>query len=283
MNDELLMKFIDGTATSEEVETVLEMLSEDGDAVKEWIQMAKAAQLADSEPSFEVSEEEVLEFVITSLNHDRRKERTNARIVKLPWIVGSSIAIAAVMATFVILPMFRNSIDNDDSIAQLPQDSVEFVPIADSASVESEIPTCREYVADVISKDFEKVDDTHKGEYADAMTNLDDVATAVGGDASFEFKIVHPSKTPYRVKVKNPDKDFVFEWDGHGFMYTELTIVDANGNILIEKILDANVQAFPVKASLLSDKGLLKWIVKVYHSDTSAFMQSGEIEFVSAQ
>lgn len=54
MKDDLLIRFIDGKTTPEEIEAVLEVLSRDGDAAKEWLYMVQGARLAGTKPIQEV-------------------------------------------------------------------------------------------------------------------------------------------------------------------------------------------------------------------------------------
>lgn len=93
MRDELLMRFMDGAATPEEVETVIDMLSKDDNAAKEWMQMVQGARLAGKTPAVEIPEAEALERVSYRMKKPAR----------LPWIIGS-VAAAAALAIMLTLP-----------------------------------------------------------------------------------------------------------------------------------------------------------------------------------
>jgi anti-sigma factor RsiW len=99
MNDDLLMKFIDGTATKEEADLVEAYLSENEDATAELLQMVHASKLAGASPFGQIDRKSAADFVS---RHIAKQEK--AKVVRLKWILGGSIAVAASAA--IILGLF---------------------------------------------------------------------------------------------------------------------------------------------------------------------------------
>jgi anti-sigma factor RsiW len=94
MNDELLMKFIDGKTTPEETEVVVAYLSAHPEEAQEWMQMEVAARLADTRPAVAVSEADAASSVA---------RRVKPKVVRLNWIIS---AVTAVAASVVAVVMF---------------------------------------------------------------------------------------------------------------------------------------------------------------------------------
>ena len=90
MNDDLLMKFIDGTATKEEADLVEAYLSENEDATAELLQMVNASKLAGVPPFGQIDRKSAADFVS---KHIPKQEK--AKVVRLKWILGGSLAVAA--------------------------------------------------------------------------------------------------------------------------------------------------------------------------------------------
>jgi anti-sigma factor RsiW len=90
MNDDLLMKFIDGTATKEEADLVEAYLSENEDATAELLQMVHASKLVGAPPFGQIDRKNASDFVS---KHIPKQER--AKVVRLKWILGGSLAVAA--------------------------------------------------------------------------------------------------------------------------------------------------------------------------------------------
>lgn len=105
MSDELLMKFIDGTATKEEADLVEAYLAENNNETAELLQMIHASKLAGTKPFEQVDGKSAADFVSRHIaKHD------STRVVRLKWILGGSIAVAASVA--IILGV---SVEADDS------------------------------------------------------------------------------------------------------------------------------------------------------------------------
>lgn len=89
----MLMKFIDGTATKEEVDLVEAYLAENENATAELLQMIHASNLVGSQPFEQVDGKRAADFVSRHIaKHD------STRVVRLKWILGGSIAVAATVA-----------------------------------------------------------------------------------------------------------------------------------------------------------------------------------------
>lgn len=94
------------------------------------------------------------------------------------------------------------------------------------------------------------------------------------------FEIIKPAKSPYRVRVQNPEKEFVFEWKMSDAANIRLSIADKNGKVIIDSewILETR---YGIAASDLVDRGELDWTVEVTFNDGSMQRKTGKIELVS--
>ena len=283
MNYDLLMRFIDGTATAEEVETVIEMLSKNDEAAKEWMQLVQAARLADTAPAVPVSEQAAAEFVQKSL---RRK-----KVIRLPLIIGSVAAVAAAVALIITISFSNttsstidNGLNNGLQAGVLPEDTAIYSAPSDTTMEEQRTlhgMKSGEYMAE--TKTVKIVESQKK--------QIDQVNTAGKGEMQFQdtpaitdtavFNVLKPAKSPYRVKVKNLDKDFVFEWEASGVMSMHLVIVSSNGAVLFEKLMYSESRSCPVAAAELTDRGELKWTLTAVFDNDTEIVRDGVIELVS--
>ncbi len=285
MNDELLMKFIDGTATQEEAETVIEELSIDGGAAREWMQIVQAARLADTAPNVEVPENEALEYVSDML---KSHKPTGRKTVRLPWIIGS-LAAAAALALTVIMPYIGGAPEgNGDIVAQVPQDTASVYEPADTCAPFAHEPQKLEYIAEVVEK--EETEQTEIKEDGAPVVSvqrhdtqqLENISTA-GGESVNAFKVVKPARTPYRVRVRNLEKDFVFEWEGSGLKSVELLVKDLDGGVMAERTMAGSQFRCPVPARDMADRGELLWILNAEYDNGTVSTEMGTIEFVTAE
>lgn len=285
MNDELLMKFIDGTATQEEAETVIEELSRDGEAAMEWMQIVQAARLADTAPSVEIPENEALEYVSDKLKTHKPAGR---KTVRLPWIIGS-LAAAAALALTVIMPYVKGTPEgNGDVVAQVPQDTVSVYEPADTCAPFAPEPQKLEYIAEVVEKvETEQTEIKEDGAPVVSVQRHDtqqfeNISTA-GSESMTAFKVVRPARSPYRVKVRNPDKDFIFEWEGSGVKAVALQVKEPDGGVVVEKAMKGSQSRCPVPARDMADRGELLWILKAEYDNGAVSTEMGTIEFVTAE
>lgn len=292
MKDELLMRFIDGTATSEEVKAVMDMLSEDGEAAKEWMQMAHAARLADTDPAMEISELEAERFVLKTLHKTEVKAAGPKRKVRfMPWIL-SGAAVAAAVAVIISFSFIGssgggNGIENDMQADAIPIDTAQTIIQCDT------IPDAR-----LVPEKNEMEDYVAKAEPEEQVTsrknNQEVVSTAGKGIIVFEddmeqeavqasFNVLKPAKTPYRVRVRNIDKDFVFEWKSEYVKHISLMIVDGDGVVLLEKEVVPSESKFPIRAAEFANRGELIWTMTATSDGEKKLIRAGKIEFVIQQ
>lgn len=100
MNDDLLMKFIDGTATKDEADLVEAYLAENEDAADELLQMLRASELAGVAPFEKVDRKSAADFVSRHI-----PKRDRARVVRFRWIMAGCAAAAASVAIIVGLSL----------------------------------------------------------------------------------------------------------------------------------------------------------------------------------
>ena len=296
MRDELLMRFIDGTATPKEVETVMEMLSKDDAAAKEWMQMAHAARLADTPPAVMVSQQEAEKFVQETLHKTEVAAATpSGKVRYMPWIFGG-VAAAAAVALVVSLSFGGgqsgpgNGMNENLQAGLIQEDTVEIIVLEDSVGeapvVSPKTMEVKEYVAHA---DAQPKTDTQEGVVSQKMLT-EDISTAGRGAVEYTenlqeeavepvFNVVKPAKTPYRVRVTNVDKDFVFEWEASGAKGISLVITDSKGVNLMDKMLSPEEGKCPVKAAQLANLGELTWILTASFED-DVQVRTGKIEFV---
>lgn len=289
MKEDLLMRFIDGTATPEEVETVIDMLSRDDDAAKEWMQMANAAGLADTAPAMEISEQEAEKFVLKALHKAEVEAVLPKRKLRfMPWILSGAVVAAAVAV--VISFSFGGSSGGDTGMENnlqadvIPIDTVQNVISCDTVPDTRAVPEkmeIKEYVAK-----------TETEERVTAQKNKQDVVNTAGkGTMVFEddmeqeavqasFNVLKPAKTPYRVRVRNIDKDFVFKWESEYVKHVSLLIIDSDGIVLLEKEIVPSDGRFPIRAAEFANLGELTWTMTATSEDEAKLIHTGKIEFI---
>lgn len=301
MNDELLMRFIDGTATPEEVETVMAYLSKDGEAAKEWLQMVQATRLADTPPAMQVSEQDAERFVLSSLKKSEVMSIPSAskKVRRLPWILsGVAVAAAAAVALVVTLSFngkqsSTNFIENGNLQAEVLPESSTPEPDASNLSGSDSVMILPKEHKSIDSKEYlaeSKADEKTVIKPEAQKMLVEEISTANGAvnyeessDESVmpaEFNVLKPAKSPYRVKVVNKDKDFVFEWECSSVAGVSLTIADSNGVVLLEKTVTPADGKLPVKAAELADRGELTWSMTAVFEDGNKVVRTGKIELV---
>lgn len=288
MKDELLMRFIDGTATPEEVETVMEMLSKDDEAAKEWMQMVNAASLVDTPAPVVVNESDAETFVLNALNRSEAAGvQSSKKLRRLPWIIGGVAAVAAAIA-FVVTLSLNNSSPTPMGNLQAgiaPEDTIVVSAPSDT------IVELQNTVQDIRQQEY-LAETKEENTVVSQKQQIDQVSTAGKGTMTFQdttavsidvpvFNVLKPAKSPYRVKVKNIDKDFVFEWEASCVATMSLVITDSKGVTLMDKSLDPVEGKCPVKAAELADLGELTWILTAVFEDETEVVREGAIELVS--
>lgn len=289
MTDELLIKFIEGKTTPEETEIVLKELSQDGDAAKEWLQMVEGTRLADTKPLMDIDSED---FIAKTLAEKSGKQQTERKTVRLPWMIS---AVAAAAACIAIVVTIMTGIDNG---GQLPSNDIiaegepETEVLIDSASADvndiADIKSSsREMISETISPEVKDAgEEAENFEETEEITGrkiiLDDNTATASQDINPTFEMVKPAKSLYRVKVRNPEKEFVFEWKMNDVRNIRLTIADKEGSVLINKD-NISGNRFGVVASALVDKGELEWTMEVTFNDGSMQKKAGKLELVSVK
>ncbi len=281
MKDDLLIRFIDGKTTPEETQLVINELSQDGDAAKEWMQMVQGARLADTEPLQEIDSEEFIAKTLAAKTVQAEKPR---KVVRLPWIISGITAVAASVAIIATVMMKPSGPAVQDNMIARTVDSTEVLPKEDTVAIE-EVPdikeAARESIADVTPVQKEMEEDVSAEEKPMELTGrkILQERKASSSDAP-SFEMVKPAKTPYRVKVKDPSKEFVFEWKMTDAYSVRLSIADKDGNVIIDNQWISESR-YAVVASDLADKGELDWTVEVTFNDGSIQRKTGKIELVT--
>lgn len=298
MNDDLLIRFIDGKTTTEETEFVLNELSRDGDAAKEWMQMVQGSRLADTDPIVHI---EPGDFIARTLEKGSSVQSRGRKVVRLPWIISGITAVAASIA--VIVTVMVNHDKNDlqqDFVAEVPDTTV-VIPEADSIAKEGTVDIkniSHQAIAEVTEPINEepKLVEPKAEEQVEEQTQpqeqsmelignkmIQDTHTAsVSESKTSSFEIIKPAKSPYRVRVQNPEKEFVFEWKMSDVANIRLSIADKNGRVIIDNEWIVE-NRYGIVASDLVDRGELDWTVEVTFNDGSMQRKSGKIELVSVK
>ncbi|MBQ8573267.1 MAG: hypothetical protein IJ450_00230 [Bacteroidales bacterium] len=298
MNDDLLIRFIDGKTTPEETEFVLNELSRDGDAAKEWMQMVQGSRLADTDPIVHI---EPGDFIARTLEKGSSVQSRGRKVVRLPWIISGITAVAASIA--VIVTVMVNYDKNDlqqDFVAEVPDTTV-VIPEADSIAKEGTVDIkniSHQAIAEVTEPINEepKLVEPKAEEQVEEQTQpqeqsmelignkmIQDTYTAsVSESKTSSFEIIKPAKSPYRVRVQNPEKEFVFEWKMSDVANIRLSIADKNGRIIIDNEWIVE-NRYGIVASDLVDRGELDWTVEVTFNDGSMQRKSGKIELISVK
>lgn len=298
MNDDLLIRFIDGKTTPEETEFVLSELSRDGDAAKEWMQMVQGARLADTKPAQEIFSDE---FIAKTLATKTVQPAKRKRVVSLPWIISGITAVAASVAVIVTVMVNHDNTDIPQNVVAGISDTSVVMQEVDTLATEGVVnikDISHEAIAEVVNQKEEEPKDVEAevDEQVEEKTQpqdqsvelignkiLQDTHTAsVSESEASSLEIVRPAKSPYRVRVQNPEKEFVFEWKMSNASEVRFTITDKDGKVIIDKKWITE-SSYAVVASDLVDKGELDWTVEVAFNDGSMQRKTGKIELVLAK
>ena len=296
MKDELLIRFIDGNTTPEETELVLKELSQDGSAAKEWLQMVQGARLADTDPIINVDSDD---FVAKTLAEKSSAQPERRKTVRLPWLISGITTVAASVA--IIATVMVNNMNPEmqqDFMAEVTDTTV-VVPEADTTVLEDAVDikeVSHQAVADVVEPRDEEhlkspggAEDQSAGQQQAEEPPLelsgrkmiqDSKTSTASQNEVASFEMVRPAKSPYRVRVKNPENEFVFEWKMSDASNIRLSIADKNGKVIIDNewILETR---YGIVASDLVDRGELDWTVEVTFNDGSMQRKTGKIELVT--
>lgn len=283
MNDDLLIKFISGKTTHQETEIVAAYLSEHPQEAQEWLQMEQAARMADKKPAVGIPQAEAQASVAKVLGSVHTTPGTKNRVVRMTWIFGGVAAVAAsvVLALMLIIPADAPSASSATasvSESVIPSTSSSVIPneVEESLLAEANAPAAPviEPVAPSTS--------ASTPENPSLTVSKIEKSTASASTVQTSFNITRPAKTPYRVLVKNPEKDFVFEWEGQGIATVSILIKNSQDGVIYENIVQDAASGCPVKSGLLMDKGELTWILTACFADGSAETKTGIIQLAGS-
>lgn len=283
MNDDLLIKFISGKTTHQETEIVAAYLSEHPQEAQEWLQMEQAARMADKKPAVGIPQAEAQASVAKVLGSVHTTPGTKNRVVRMTWIFGGVAAVAAsvVLALMLIIPADAPSAPSATasvSESVIPSTSSSVIPseVEESLLAEANAPAAPviEPVAPSTS--------ASTPENPSLTVSKIEKSTASASTVQTSFNITRPAKTPYRVLVKNPEKDFVFEWEGQGIATVSILIKNSQDGVIYENIVQDAASGCPVKSGLLMNKGELTWILTACFADGSAETKTGIIQLAGS-
>ena len=283
MNEDLLIKFISGKTTHQETEIVAAYLSEHPQEAQEWLQMEQAARMADKKPAVGIPQAEAQASVAKVLGSVHTTPGTKNRVVRMTWIFGGVAAVAAsvVLALMLIIPADAPSAPSATasvSESVIPSTSSSVIPseVEESLLAEANAPAAPviEPVAPSTS--------ASTPENPSLTVSKIEKSTASASTVQTSFNITRPAKTPYRVLVKNPEKDFVFEWEGQGIATVSILIKNSQDGVIYENIVQDAASGCPVKSGLLMNKGELTWILTACFADGSAETKTGIIQLAGS-
>jgi len=298
MQDELLIRFIDGTCTKEESEKVIEELSNDGNEATEWLQMLAAARLAGSKPVRSVLVAEAKRFVSETMERKIKKRAGYRRIIRLTSV---ATGLCAVAASIVIAVVVRTGNDgnnpesmNMNGLLASSRDSVIYAKpeAGEDRAGTREDKTGLEETKETINpekprKTQEYVDQESVPQSVVSITydshsskdSVDGSQTKPGTlDAERKLEMIRPSKSPYRVKVENLSKDFVFEWRCDGGASARLVVIDRGKTVLVDKTAENPDQCrISIPITSITDKGELVWTLEIMFLDGSKASRTGRI------
>lgn len=291
MNDDLLIKFISGKTTHQETEIVAAYLSEHPQEAQEWLQMEQAARMADKKPAVGIPQAEAQASVAKVLGSVHTTPGTKNRVVRMTWIFGGVAAVAAsvVLALMLIIPADAPSAPSATasvSESVIPSTSSSVIPneVEESLLAEANAPAAPviEPVAPSTSTSTPSSVIPSEVEKPSLTVSKIEKSTASASTVQTSFNITRPAKTPYRVLVKNPEKDFVFEWEGQGIATVSILIKNSQDGVIYENIVQDAASGCPVKSGLLMDKGELTWILTACFADGSAETKTGIIQLAGS-
>lgn len=261
--------------------------------------MEQAARMADKKPAVGIPQAEAQASVAKVLGSVHTTPGTKNRVVRMTWIFGGVAAVAAsvVLALMLIIPAdapsapsatasVSESVIPSTSSSVIPSEVEESLlaeanapaapviePVAPSTSASTPSSVTVSTPSSVIPSEVEKPSLT---------VSKIEKSTASASTVQTSFNITRPAKTPYRVLVKNPEKDFVFEWEGQGIATVSILIKNSQDGVIYENIVQDAASGCPVKSGLLMDKGELTWILTACFADGGAETKTGIIQLAGS-
>lgn len=297
MQDELLIKFIDGKCSQEEAEEVIRELSREGGDSQEWLQMQAASSLVGAKPFETVRTEDVRSFVSEVIARDNK---VSARRKSLKWMgfaAGFCAMAAAVALIFTVGRTINGSgaPETENNLAYV-NDSLKFTPeqIEQDHSAQE---VCEAEVSGSETPDSQR-NSQHGQEHVISSVPVPQPATSITYDRNASIaeaadssanpvkrtlKMLRPSKSPYRVKVMDLSKEFVFEWEAAEAVKAGLMLKDSQGRTLVDKRIEELTESrIPVGVMSMTDRGELTWTLILEYPDGGTVSRTGRIELKSA-
>lgn len=295
MQDELLIKFIDGKCSQEETEQVIRELSQEGGDSQEWLQMQAASSLVGTKPFETVQTADARRFVSEVIARDHIVSPRRKALRWTGFATGFCAMAAAVALIFTVgrtgkgpgLP------ETSDSLAYV-DDSLGFAP-GQSEQELSAKEVCEPEDSETAGSDSPR-HSQDKQKPAGASELLPQPTTSIAYDRNAArgeaadttaiqrtLKMIRPSKSPYRIKVMDLSKEFVFEWEAPEAVKAILVIKDSEGMALVdESIGELAENRIPVGVISLTDRGELIWTLTLEYPDGGTVSRTGRIELKSA-
>ncbi|MGM9739751.1 MAG: hypothetical protein ACI3ZP_04025, partial [Candidatus Cryptobacteroides sp.] len=287
MQDELLIKFIDGKCSPEETEEVIRELSQEGGDSREWLQMQAASSLVGTKPFETVRTADARRFVSGVIARDQIVSPRRKALRWTGFAAGFCAMAAAVALIFTVgrtgkgpgLP------ETGDSLAYV-DDSLGFA----SGQTEREISTeeiCETETRETEMPRAESARDEQERTGTSELvpqpaTSIAYDRNAVLGEATDTtanqrmLKMIRPSKSPYRIKVIDLSKEFVFKWEAPEAAKASLLIKDGEGITLVDESIEELTESrIPIGVITLTDKGELTWTLTLEYPDGGTVSRTG--------
>lgn len=294
MQDELLIKFIDGKCSPEETEEVIRELSQEGGESQEWLQMQAASSLVGTKPFETVQTADARRFVSEVITRDHIVSPRRKALRWTGFATGFCAMAAAVALIFTVgrtwngpgLPETGDSLAYmDDSLgftSSQPEQELSVKEIGETETRETEMPRPES------ARDGQERTGTSELVPQPATSIAYDRNAARGEAADTTaiqrtLKMIRPSKSPYRVKVMDLSKEFVFEWEAPEAVKASLVIKDGEGMTLVDESIEELAEnRIPVGVISLTDRGELTWTLTLEYPDGGTVSRTGRIELKSA-
>ena len=261
IDEEKLAAFIDGSASDKETEEVLRDLTLSEESSEEWRQCQVAASLAGTTPARAADLDRARAFVSKQKVHKFPVFRTISIVM--------AIAASMLVVALVVVPRWN---------AKEPM----------YAENGKDIPTSDEQIAGQAPADTPALTpQVISGEPEPAPQSgsviEDNVSTAAPSVViRRELEMIRPSKDIYSVRVSHPERHFVFRWQTSGAEYSEIILLDAEGN-LIAKDKGETLTEMSIEAGKLLSYGEVHWRVKTVFEGGDSSQKTGVVTFTKAE
>ena len=240
------------------------------DKMKEWIDelsdqelihCARAAGLADTEPSHPADMERAARFVGSHIS-----QKKNHRLVF--WTSASLLAVAAGLA-IVFLPVRQSRTAPSEMIAETQN-------VVEEQIVSEEEPSV-DLVEESRKSEAQPAKESRPGKEMILKEGLEGKTYAAETEMR-DFQPIKPDKTEYKIRVVNEDKSFTFRWDSSELASMELILQDEEGKFNeTHQFTDEDHFDFPAKTGVLYHA--IHWKMKVQYKDGAEGVKSGIIYF----